>query len=77
MIAKFFDETNHCFYPNSNQKVVYNTLKNAGLSIYAIAGFLGNIQAEGFNTALCGHDGSVGICQWRDISNPQQGSTEG
>lgn len=72
-----YDETNHCFYPNSNPAVVYATLKNAGLNIYAIAGFLGNIQTEGFNTALSGHDGSVGICQWRDIPNPQPGSNEG
>lgn len=72
-----YDETNHCFIQNSNQEVVYNTLKNAGLSIYAIAGFLGNIQAEGFDSALSGHDGSVGICQWRNEPNEQPQTNEG
>ena len=72
-----YDAKNHCFYEGTNQLVVYNTLKAAGLGIYALAAFLGNIQAEKFDTALSGHDGSVGICQWRDISNPSAGSNDG
>lgn len=46
----------------TNQEVVYGRLRNAGLGKIAIAGIMGNIEAEsGFSTAW---GTSAGICQW-------------
>lgn len=75
-ISYVYDMDTHKFV-DDKRNVVYNTLKAAGLGIYALAGFLGNIEAESFDTAMSGHDGSVGICQWRDIDKPTPGSNEG
>ena len=59
----YYDETERCFM--HNQMVVYNLLKAEGLSNIAIAGVMGNIEAEfGFRTAWTGSGGSVGLCQW-------------
>lgn len=57
--------------------IVYNTLKRYGLGIYALAGFLGNIETEGFSPKMSGHDGSVGICQWRNLYPNLEGVKEG
>lgn len=54
-------------FTGTNQQVVYSTLKSAGLNDAAIAGFMGNMQAENeFSTALTGTGGAGGICQWAD-----------
>lgn len=52
-------------FNNTNQQAVYKVLVGAGLSKIAIAGIMGNIEAESrFSTAWSGDQGSVGICQW-------------
>jgi hypothetical protein len=52
-------------FNGTNQQAVYSVLKGAGLSKIAIAGIMGNIEAEsGYSTAWSGDQGSVGICQW-------------
>lgn len=59
----YFDSTNKRFM--HNQQVVYERLKNAGLSSIAIAGFMGNLETEHhFKTALSGTGGAVGLVQW-------------
>lgn len=59
----YFDSVNKRFM--HNQQVVYERLKNAGLSKIAIAGFMGNFQAEHeFKTSMAGGGGSVGLAQW-------------
>lgn len=59
----YFDSTNKRFL--YNQQIVYEHLKGAGLSKYAIAGIMGNIHAEKeFSTAWKGDGTSVGLCQW-------------
>ncbi len=51
----------------TNQNVVLNVLRDAGLRYVVCAGIMGNIEAESkFNTAWSGDQGSVGICQWRE-----------
>ncbi|MBO4376442.1 MAG: hypothetical protein J5811_04000 [Lachnospiraceae bacterium] len=48
-----------------NERTVYLVLKEAGLKDAAIAGVMGNIQAESsFRTELSGYGGAGGICQW-------------
>ncbi len=50
----------------TNQNVVLNVLRNAGLRYVVCAGIMGNIEAESnFSTSWSGDQGSVGICQWR------------
>lgn len=59
----YFDSTNKRFM--HNQQVVYKCLKNAGLRDIAIAGFMGNFEAEhGFKTSMSGTGGAVGLVQW-------------
>ncbi len=49
-----------------NADLVYQALIKAGYSPTAAAAIMGNLDAEhGFNTALSGDQGSVGIAQWR------------
>lgn len=58
-----WDSTNKRFL--HNQQVVYECLKNAGLSKIAIAGFMGNLHAENeFKTRLSGTGGAIGLAQW-------------
>ena len=77
------DELNSCYdfdkhtFVDEKRTIVYNTLKNAELGIYAIAGFLGNIETEGFLLEMTGHDGSVGLCQWRNEDEKIEGVQEG
>lgn len=48
-----------------SQQVVFQALKNSGYNNKAIAGFMGNIEAESnFNPKWAGTGGSVGIVQW-------------
>ena len=55
-----------------NQQVVYERLKAAGLRNIAIAGFMGNFQAEHeFKTSMAGGGGSVGLAQWLDVRKEQ------
>lgn len=55
-----------------NQQVVYERLKAAGLRNIAIAGFMGNFQAEHeFKTSMAGGGGSVGLAQWRSTRKEQ------
>lgn len=59
----FFDSTNKKFM--YNQQMVFTALKAAGLNNLAIAGFMGNLQAEHeFKTSMNGDSGSVGLAQW-------------
>lgn len=59
----YFDSTNKRFM--HNQQVVYERLKNAGLRNIAIAGFMGNFEAEHqFKTSMVGTGGAVGLVQW-------------
>lgn len=59
----YFDSTNKRFM--HNQQIVYQCLKNAGLSNYAIAGFIGNFEAEHqFKTFQYLGDSAFGIAQW-------------
>lgn len=59
-----FDNINKCF--DTNQQIVYEYLTEAGLDKIAIAGIMGNIEAEsGFSTEWRNNAGS-GICQWVD-----------
>lgn len=59
----YFDSTNKRFM--HNQQVVYEYLKNAGLRDIAIAGFMGNFEAEHeFKTSMVGTGGAVGLAQW-------------
>lgn len=62
-----YDAKNHCFYEGTNQLVVYNTLKNAGLNLYAIAGIMGNIQKESLfdPESLDPLTGAYGLFQWQ------------
>lgn len=61
----YFDVYNRRFM--YNQQTVYSALNAAGLNKKAIAGFMGNLEAEHqFRTALEGTGGAVGIAQWAD-----------
>lgn len=59
----FFDNYNKHFM--RNQQTVYEALRAAGLNKCAVAGFMGNLEAEHqFRTALSGTGGAVGLAQW-------------
>ena len=59
-----FDNINKRF--DTNQQIVYEALAEAGLGKIAIAGIMGNIEAEsGFDTTWS-DTGGAGICQWDD-----------
>lgn len=59
----YFDSFNKRFM--HNQQTVYSALKATGLNKVAIAGFMGNLEAENhFRTALAGTGGAVGLAQW-------------
>lgn len=60
-----YDEKNHCFGENTPHAIVYERLKNTGLNIYAIAGIMGNLQAEGFDPKAEDSVGAFGIAQWQ------------
>ena len=61
----YFDSANKRFL--HNQQIVYERLKNAGLRDIAIAGFMGNFEAEhAFKTSMSGTGGAVGLVQWAD-----------
>ena len=58
----YFDSANKRFL--HNQQIVYERLKNAGLRDIAIAGFMGNFEAEHeFKTSMSGTGGAVGLVQ--------------
>lgn len=58
-----FDSKNGRF--DTNQQIVYECMRDAGLDKIMIAGIMGNIEAESrFSTAMSGDQGSAGICQW-------------
>ena len=67
LLPDVYDAKNHCFYEGTNQLVVYNTLKNAGLNLYAIAGIMGNIQVESQFDPERGDllAGAYGLLQWQ------------
>lgn len=59
----YFDVYNRRFM--YNQQTVYSALNAAGLNKEAIAGFMGNLEAEHqFRTALEGTGGAIGLAQW-------------
>lgn len=59
----YFDFTNKKFM--YNQQRVYEALRMLKLNKIAIAGFMGNLEAEHqFRTALSGTGGAIGLAQW-------------
>lgn len=57
-----------------NKEAIWKALSSAGLSDYAVAGAMGNIQHEsGFNTNQLNTtgDGGYGLCQWTDSRRDQ------
>lgn len=59
----YFDTTNKKFM--HNQQTVLQALRAAGFNNYAIAGFMGNLEAEHqFKTSLVGTGGAIGLAQW-------------
>lgn len=59
----YFDNTNKRFM--HNQQTVFEALRAAGLNNIAIAGFMGNLEAEHqFKTALSGTGSAIGLAQW-------------
>ena len=60
-----YDNEKHEFTTGSPYAIVYERLKNTGLNIYAIAGIMGNLQAEGFDPQKEDSIGAFGIAQWQ------------
>lgn len=57
-----FDNINKRF--DTNQQIVYEALAEAGLGKIAIAGIMGNIEAESSFDTAWSDTGAAGICQW-------------
>lgn len=59
-----FDSVNKKF--DTNQQIVYEFFRNAGIKKLAIAGIMGNIEVESRFDPTWKEKGSCGLCHWDD-----------